>query len=63
LQEVEVGGHGDEALLVEGAVLLQGAIDSAADAGGDAVEVQTAGEMLLVEEGEDSVALLEAGYT
>jgi hypothetical protein len=50
-------------LLVEGAVLLQGAIDSAADAGGDAVEVQTAGEMLLVEEGEDSVALLEAGYT
>lgn len=62
LQEVEVRGHGDETLLVEGAVLLQGAVDGAADAGGHAVEIQTTGQMTLVEERENFVALLEAGY-
>jgi len=61
LQEIEVGRHADETLLVEGAVLLQGAIDGTADAGGDAVEVQRAGKVALVEEGQDFVAFLEAG--
>lgn len=39
LQEIEVGRHADEALLVESAVLLQGAVDGAADSSRDAVEV------------------------
>jgi hypothetical protein len=60
LQEVEVGRHGDEAVLVVGAVLLQGAVDGAADARADALEVERAREVALVEEGEDFVALLEA---
>jgi hypothetical protein len=62
LQEIEVGGHGHEALLVVGAVLLQGAVDGAADAGADALEVERAREVALVEEGEDFVALLEASH-
>ena len=62
LQEIEVGRHGHEALLVVGAVLLQGAVDGAADAGADALEVERACEVALVEEGEDFVALLEAGH-
>jgi hypothetical protein len=60
LQEIEVRRHADEALLVEGAVLLQGAVDGAANAGLDGVVVQGACEVALVEEGEDLVALLEA---
>jgi hypothetical protein len=60
LQEVEVRRHGDEAVLVVGAVLLQGAVDGAADARADALEVERAREVALVEEGEDFVALLEA---
>jgi hypothetical protein len=60
LQKVEVGGHADEALLVEGAVLLQGAVDGAADAGADALEVERACQVALVKEGEDFVALLES---
>jgi hypothetical protein len=62
LQEVEVGGHADESLLVESAILLQGSVDGAADAGRYAVEVERAGKMGLVEEGQDFVALLEASY-
>jgi hypothetical protein len=60
LQEIEVGGHGDEAVLVVGAVLLKGAVDGAADSRADALEVERAREVALVEEGEDFVALLEA---
>lgn len=62
LQEVEVGRHAHEALLVVRAVLAQGAVDRAADAGRDAVPVQGAGEVRLVEEGQDFVAFGEAGY-
>lgn len=62
LQEVEVGGHGNETLLVEGAILLQRTVDGAADAGGHAVEVKRAGEMGLVEESEDLVTLLETSH-
>jgi hypothetical protein len=62
LQEVEVGRHGDEALLVESAVLLESAINGAANAGLDGDVVERAREVALVEEGEDFVALLEAGH-
>lgn len=62
LQEIEVGRHGDEALLVESAVLLQGAVDHAADARLHGGVVQGAREVALVEEGEDFVAFLEASH-
>ena len=62
LQEIEVGRHGDEALLVESAVLLEGAINGAADAGLDGDVIERAREVALVEESEDFVALLEAGH-
>lgn len=62
LQEVEVGRHAHEALLVVRAVLAQGAVDGAADAGRDAVPVEGAGEVRLVEEGQDFVAFGEAGH-
>lgn len=62
LQEVEVGGHADETLLVESAVLLKGAINGSTDTGGDTVVVERAGDVGLVEEGEDLVALLETGH-
>ena len=61
LQEIEVGGHADEALLVEGAVLPESAIDGATHASADAVQVQGACEVTLVKESEDLVAFLEAG--
>lgn len=60
LQEVEVGGHVDKALLVVGAVLAQRAVENSADASGHAVAVQRAAQVALVEEGQDFVALLEA---
>jgi hypothetical protein len=62
LQEVEVGGHADETLLVVSAILLQSSVDGAADAGLHAVVVERASKMGLVEEGEDFVAFLEASH-
>lgn len=63
LQEVKVGGHADEALLVEGTVLLQGTVDGSANTSSHGVVVKRASKMTLVEESEDFVALLEASHT
>jgi len=62
LQEVEVGGHGDEALLAVGAILLESTIDGATNASSHGLVVQRASEMALVEQSEHLVALLEAGH-
>lgn len=58
-QVVQVLRHVHEPLLVVGAVLLQPAINGAADARRDAVSVQAAGDVRLVEQQDDLVALLE----
>lgn len=60
LDEVEVAGHVDETLLVVDAVLLEGAVNDTAGAGGDGVVVQRTGQVGLVELGDDLVADLEA---
>lgn len=48
-------------MLVESTVLLQGAVNGAADTGCDAVVVERASQVGLVEEREDVVAFLETG--
>jgi hypothetical protein len=62
LQEVEVRGHGDKALLAVGTILLQGTINGAAGAGANGVVVERASQMALVEQSKHFVALLEAGH-
>lgn len=49
-----------EALLVEGAILPQAPVDVAADTGGDGLRVETPGQVALVEDYDDLVAVLEA---
>jgi hypothetical protein len=49
-------------VLVEDAVLAQRAVDAAAEAGLDGLEVEGAGEVALVEEGDDFGAGGEARY-
>lgn len=60
LEEVEVGGEGHKTVLVVDAVLLERTVDDAAGAGLDAVVVDGAEDVALVEESDDLVAGLEA---
>ena len=50
-----------QARLVKGAVLTESAVESAAETGLGVGDGDGAGKMGLIEEGDDSVALLEAG--
>ena len=50
----------DQARLVKGAVLTERAVETAAETGLGVGDGDGAGEMGLIEEGDDSVALLEA---
>jgi hypothetical protein len=54
-EEVEVRGHGHEALFREGGVFAEGAVDGAAEACGEGFGVERAGDVALVEEGDDFV--------
>ena len=60
--EVEVGGDGDEAGFVEGAVFAEGAVDDAAEAGGEGGWVEGSRLVALVEERNDFVAWFEESY-
>ena len=50
-----------QARLVKGAVLTESAVESTAETGLGVGDCNGAGEVGLIEEGDDSVALLEAG--
>lgn len=50
-----------QARLVKGAVLTESAVESTAETGLGVGDGNGAGEVGLIEEGDDSVALLEAG--
>jgi hypothetical protein len=63
LQEVEVRGHGDEALLTVSTILLQGTVNGATNAGSNGLVVKRASQVTLVEQSKHLVALLEAGHT
>lgn len=62
LQPAQALRHLDQPVLVEGAVLAQGAVEGASEAGLGGHGVERAAEMGLVEEGEDFGADGEAGY-
>lgn len=60
LDKVQVGGHGDEALFVEGAVLAKRAVERAAETGLEGNVVERAANVAGIEECNDIVAHLEA---
>lgn len=60
LEEVEALGEGDETLLVESTVGAESTVENTTEAGVEAVDIDGAADVLLVEEGDDLVAGLEA---
>jgi hypothetical protein len=59
--EVEVRGHGDKAVLIEGTDGAEGSVSYTAETGLDAELVERSANVALVEESDDLVAGTEAG--